>query len=178
MAVRWIGPGGRIWVWERPPSKLKCLYNDKSYKVQLPWVVFVVDVVDGGVWAFARPGPIGSLEDQLYHLPLPGISKEGKLPVVRIKVGYSAEVIIQQAMQRFQEQFWAGEVPLDWQPEEIRTGDTTKMLTTWSEGDAVDVVNWGWIPRLTLGELANRHDASGRASCESLREFLEQAIRQ
>lgn len=173
MAVRWIGPAARVWVWERPPIKQAVLYSGIVHAVQMPWTVMVVDTAAGEVRAFARPGPIGSEEDVLHHLPLPGINKEGRLPILRMRTGHPAEQMLAKALELFQNQQWLGEVSMDWQPPELRQGSVPDMLEAWSKAGPLDVVEWGWVPRITLGELTHTNVEFP----STVREVLEQAVR-
>jgi hypothetical protein len=173
MAVRWVGPGGRVWVWERPPQPQSVVYDGLSYAVCLPWTVMVVDTINGEVSVFARPGPLHSMDDELFALPLPGINQSGRLPIVRMQVGYPAETILARALELFQAQRWLGKVPDDWRPAELRVGGEIDMLTTWQKAGPLDVVDWGWVPRTTLNQLVSTEDESP----STVRALMEKAVR-
>lgn len=178
-AVRWIGPGSRLWVFERPPGYHKVLlaeHPDSVFKVIFPWQVYAVDMKTGDFWVFARPSPIGSLEDMLFQMPLPGINDQGRVPIPGLPMGFSTDEMVQMAINQLTGMTWMGSIKEERMPPEIQADTPADMFANWSkEKDKLTVVGWGWKPRLTVQEFIDA--VSSGMQPTNLKQLFEEAVR-
>jgi hypothetical protein len=174
-AVRWIGPDGRVWVWERPPRQHILTYLDRKksgHKIWLPWTVEVLDTTKGTLQIFARNSPLSSMEDGICSLPLPGVKADGRVPIPRLQTNGGAEVMIAAAKHAFDGATWAGTVPEDRRPPMWRKMEPLEMLAAWGKLDLLQTTATDWQLTCTFADFVKPFETMPTTS---LYEIFEKA---
>jgi hypothetical protein len=177
--VRWIGPNGRVWIWERKPRFLQSFYiknNQKNiFGIMLPWTIELLDFDTGTLIVFARNSPLMSMDDGLCYLPMPGLGPQGQVPIPKLTCTGSVDVTIMLAKQAFDEAVWAGAVPEERLPPEFKGTDPMEMFTLWHAKSLLDVTSTKWPLAMPLHELVATYDTVAPVP---LQELFEKAAGQ
>lgn len=179
-AVRWIGPAGRVWCWERPPRPHSVHYmpergGKELLKVWLPWTVEILDTEAGTLQVFTRNSPLASIGDGLCHLPLPGIGPDGQIPIPKLKTGESADVQIVRAKKAFDQATWIGGLPQERVPASIQGQSPLETLNKWSTLTLLGATGTDWSLYKTFEEFIRPLDKLPKLN---LKQLLEKAAGQ
>jgi hypothetical protein len=178
-AVRWIGPNGKVWIWERTPRMIESHYLDGDKKVyfmaMLPWTIEVLDTIEGTLRVFARNSPLASMGDGLCHLGLPGVSQDGRVPIPKLKGGDAVDNMIFRAKHAFDTAIWTGETPKERLPTALQHHIPTVVLEKWSQLSLLQATALDWPLYMPFSEFVQTLDVTPKVS---LKEMFEKAAGQ
>lgn len=167
-AVRWIGPGGNSYIWERPPTLTRVRAAGLVHHVLFPWLTLAVDMTSGQTKAFVRNAPLTSMEDGLCILPVPGMTADGVCPFVSHVIRTHVENTLFNAYTNLQEANWKGEIPDEYRPESLRGKSTSHMITAWHLMNLLTVTALDWQFACTLQQLTETFEAPAAADVETV----------
>jgi hypothetical protein len=159
-AVRWVGPRGRHWLLELPGQRLLVRAGDAEYSVLLPFTLLLADFKSGAVRCWCRPRQLWSLDDDVFHLPLPALGPDAVAPLT-VSALHSVDEALNQLVASVADAGWG--VPLgsdgyrrDCLPSDFEGLDGTDVLWAWSGMDAVQLRDVSWRRAGVLSELVAR----------------------
>lgn len=159
-AVRWVGPRGRHWLLELPGRRLLVRAGNSEYSVLLPFTLLLADFKSGAVRCWCRPRQLWSLNDDVFHLPLPALGPDAVAPLT-VSALSSVDEALNFLVAGFADAGWG--VPLgsdgyrrDCLPADFEGLDGTDVLQVWAEMDAVRLREVAWRNAGVLSELVAR----------------------
>jgi hypothetical protein len=174
-AVRWIGPGGRRWLLERPGRRLRVDDGTgESHEILLPFTLLLVDLDTNRFRCWCRPRQLSSLDDEIYHLPLPASYHDPGVTLPRVSADSAVDQILNAALAQFDSIAW-GRYAADsaTHPEALSGWDVgPELLLAWAALDAVSIMEAGWRSAGTLSEMLAQQAAPPATG--SVFELLEQ----